>query len=295
MKKRHCGVAISSAFLTMAAGAANVYVMSGGDATTDAAVVAALTSQGHTATLGVQYINFDGTQSLAGFETVYLQANFNWSSGAMPAAGQQALVNYVNGGGRLVTSEWVVWKVAAQQSFVQLAPIFPASPATSYTTTTTETLTQVTADAVINAGVPAQLTFPVDNFAGTETMMGAQAGATVYYGSAAGSGVVGLCGWRVGAGSVFNFSTTCGPTQVADVNFGRLFANVMGAGATGGCYANCDNSTSTPMLNVNDFNCFLNRFAAGESWANCDASTSAPVLNVNDFQCFLNRFAAGCG
>jgi hypothetical protein len=48
------------------------------------------------------------------------------------------------------------------------------------------------------------------------------------------------------------------------------------------------------ILNVNDFTCFLNRFAAGESFANCDASTVAPVLNVNDFTCFLNRYAVGC-
>jgi hypothetical protein len=29
------------------------------------------------------------------------------------------------------------------------------------------------------------------------------------------------------------------------------------------CYANCDGSTAEPALNVLDFNCFLNRFAAG--------------------------------
>ncbi len=29
-------------------------------------------------------------------------------------------------------------------------------------------------------------------------------------------------------------------------------------------------------------------------YANCDASTTAPVLNVNDFICYLNRFTAGC-
>ena len=65
---------------------------------------------------------------------------------------------------------------------------------------------------------------------------------------------------------------------------------------TGGapCYANCDGSTIAPVLNVNDFTCFLNRYAAGESYANCDASTIPPVLNVNDFTCFLNRYAAGC-
>ncbi len=60
------------------------------------------------------------------------------------------------------------------------------------------------------------------------------------------------------------------------------------------CYANCDASTTPPVLNVNDFQCFLNRFAAGDPGANCDMSTAAPVLNVNDFTCFLNQYAAGC-
>lgn len=60
------------------------------------------------------------------------------------------------------------------------------------------------------------------------------------------------------------------------------------------CYANCDCSTSFPILNVNDFTCFLNKYAAGDPYANCDGSTLAPVLNVNDFSCFLNKFAAGC-
>ena len=60
------------------------------------------------------------------------------------------------------------------------------------------------------------------------------------------------------------------------------------------CYANCDNSVAAPILNANDFQCFLTRFAAGESWANCDGSSVAPLLNANDFQCFLNAFTAGC-
>jgi hypothetical protein len=60
------------------------------------------------------------------------------------------------------------------------------------------------------------------------------------------------------------------------------------------CYANCDGSTVSPVLNVLDFNCFLNRFSAGDAYANCDGSTVAPVLNVLDFNCFLNRFTAGC-
>jgi hypothetical protein len=49
-----------------------------------------------------------------------------------------------------------------------------------------------------------------------------------------------------------------------------------------------------PILNVNDFVCFSNKFAAGDPTANCDGSTVAPVLNVNDFVCFSNKFASGC-
>ena len=60
------------------------------------------------------------------------------------------------------------------------------------------------------------------------------------------------------------------------------------------CYPNCDGSTVQPILNTNDFICFLNKFSAGDSYANCDGSTVAPVLNTNDFICFLNRFSAGC-
>ncbi|MEX2218684.1 MAG: hypothetical protein WD749_07980 [Phycisphaerales bacterium] len=60
------------------------------------------------------------------------------------------------------------------------------------------------------------------------------------------------------------------------------------------CYANCDGSTTAPVLNVADFGCFLTRYAAGEAYANCDGSTTPPALNVADFGCFLTKYAAGC-
>ena len=63
---------------------------------------------------------------------------------------------------------------------------------------------------------------------------------------------------------------------------------------SGPCYANCDQSAAAPVLNVIDFACFLNHFAAGDPYANCDGSSTVPVLNVSDFACFLNKFAAGC-
>jgi hypothetical protein len=67
-----------------------------------------------------------------------------------------------------------------------------------------------------------------------------------------------------------------------------------GTVVAGACYANCDGSTTQPVLTVNDFLCFQARFAAGDSYANCDGSTSEPTLTVNDFLCFQSVFAAGC-
>ncbi|MBX3376151.1 MAG: immunoglobulin domain-containing protein [Phycisphaeraceae bacterium] len=63
---------------------------------------------------------------------------------------------------------------------------------------------------------------------------------------------------------------------------------------SGSCYANCDGSTGSPILTANDFQCFLNKYAANNTYANCDGSTGTPLLTANDFQCFLNKYAAGC-
>jgi trimeric autotransporter adhesin len=60
------------------------------------------------------------------------------------------------------------------------------------------------------------------------------------------------------------------------------------------CYANCDGSTVPPRLNVEDFACFINRFAMQDPAANCTGSTTFPYFSVEDFSCFINRFAAGC-
>ncbi len=60
------------------------------------------------------------------------------------------------------------------------------------------------------------------------------------------------------------------------------------------CYANCDLSTGSPQLTANDFQCFIDRYAAGAAYANCDRSTGTPALTANDFQCFINAYAAGC-
>jgi hypothetical protein len=91
------------------------------------------------------------------------------------------------------------------------------------------------------------------------------------------------------------------PIDVKDVSDDRSVFIGSGGGLTGWvaripaiCYANCDNSSTSPLLNVGDFTCFVQRFSAGDTYANCDASTQAPVLNILDFACFLQRFSIGC-
>jgi len=82
-------------------------------------------------------------------------------------------------------------------------------------------------------------------------------------------------------------ANTCGSNMTASYAEARL-----------GGYANCDNSTTHPVLNVNDLLCFINQFSSSDPffdfYPNCDGSTVQPFMNVNDFACFMNRFTAGC-
>jgi hypothetical protein len=103
-----------------------------------------------------------------------------------------------------------------------------------------------------------------------------------------------------GAGGVFITGETTGAlggpsAGSADIYLARYPGQV--------CYPNCDGSTTPPILNVEDFSCFINEFAAASllppaqqqvHYANCDGSTTPPVLNVEDFSCFINAFAQGC-
>jgi hypothetical protein len=79
-----------------------------------------------------------------------------------------------------------------------------------------------------------------------------------------------------------------------NVQTGRTEALLWTRSLIGPCYPNCDASTTPPILNIADFSCFLQKFAAGDPYANCDGSSIEPVLNVADFSCFLGKFAAGC-
>jgi hypothetical protein len=90
--------------------------------------------------------------------------------------------------------------------------------------------------------------------------------------------------------SIQAFDMAAGLLGPQDASTVKILSSVEG----GICYANCDGSSTPPILNINDFICFNNLFASGDLAANCDGSETPPVLNVNDFSCFLNAYAAGC-
>lgn len=102
---------------------------------------------------------------------------------------------------------------------------------------------------------------------------------------------VSMTGWRLDAATGISADGT------VIVGYGRTPSAEMGAWVARVprfCYANCDGSTSSPVINVEDFVCFQQRFVAEDPYANCDGSTSPPVINVEDYVCFQQRFVAGC-
>lgn len=118
--------------------------------------------------------------------------------------------------------------------------------------------------------------------------------------SPVGSGITGLAA-NTSVNAIEAFDEDGPGPGASSIYFGGSFGSAGGVPAprlarleSCVCYANCDGSTTAPVLNVSDFICFLNRYSAGDSYANCDGSTAPPVLNVSDFVCFLNRYGAGC-
>ena len=76
---------------------------------------------------------------------------------------------------------------------------------------------------------------------------------------------------------------------------GRTGINFVLRGHRVACYADCDPGTGPGTLDVFDFLCFGNAFAAGETSAcDCDTSTGWGICDVFDFLCFGNAFSAGC-
>ena len=106
-----------------------------------------------------------------------------------------------------------------------LSPLFPVVPTSSFDSAGTGNFSVTTANAILNAGLPAAFATPLESIAGTETSFTTlRPGATSYF---ANNGFIGVAGITSGAGRVLNFNTVNGQAQVANANFGRLLSNSM--------------------------------------------------------------------
>jgi len=226
-------------YLTGVAGAVSVYLMSCGTTrsywpptTTDPLdnkIKEELEGFGHTVTIGVPYRQFDGTQSLAGYDVVLMMANYDYGS-SMPADGQTALVAFITNGGGLITGEFAVWNVN-YNTYNTLNPVFPTlSPGPTYlTSSSSTTYTENITDQLINKNLPDSFSFSLSNISGTEASLQAKSGAIVFYTSSnfTSPNNVGLAGWSYGSGRVANFSNLIGMDQMNDENFQQLLSNTV--------------------------------------------------------------------
>ena len=73
-----------------------------------------------------------------------------------------------------------------------------------------------------------------------------------------------------------------------NVGGGVVDQAVLWTGCINQCYPDCDRSGG---LDINDFVCFINKYAALDPYANC---TVDAVIDINDFACFVGKFAQGC-
>jgi hypothetical protein len=106
-----------------------------------------------------------------------------------------------------------------------------------------------------------------------------------------------------GQEEIFMADRTCSINWLIDASLLGGGISIPISSSPAPCYANCDGSSTEPILTVDDFICFVNEFAMAHAlppaqqvthYANCDGSTTEPVLTVGDFICFINEFAQGC-
>jgi hypothetical protein len=220
-----------------------VLLIGSGDSTNNALLQSVLTAQGDTVTVGPTFNNFTGG-NLSGYSDVLLVPNGSYvPTSDMPVSGQQALVNYVNSGGGLVTSEWLMQDIVNGHQFQTLYPVLPFSPGFDIATSNTPiTFSALTKDPVMNANLPNTFAFPAGNGMGnsTESLYFAKSGATAFFatnqwtstfgGNGTGYGVV---GWNYGQGRVLSISTALDDTSLTNLNFAQLVDNSVNWAAHG--------------------------------------------------------------
>lgn len=212
------------------ANAMNIYIVASGDPTVDAQVQGILTAHGHTSVIGQFWTQFDGTDSLANIDAVYLQ-HIGFSFGDMPESGQTFLRDWVRAGGGLLTGAGAVVE-SGQGRLTTLQAILPAEPSDFEYFAESLTFEQVAADPVLSAGLPSSFTFSAMGARGVDCFP--RPNATGFYQTDAASLITyGVVGVGAGAGSVLTIGLDAHAMQYEDATFGQLLVNSLQWAASG--------------------------------------------------------------
>jgi hypothetical protein len=210
--------------------AINVYLVASGDPTVDAQVQGILAAHGHTSVIGQFWTQFDGTESMAGIDAVYLQ-HIGFSFGDMPESGQTFLRDWVRAGGGLVTGAGAVVE-AGQGRLTTLGAILPAEPSDFEYFADSLTFEQVVADPILSAGLPSSFTFSAMGARGVDCFPRPDASG-FYQTDAASLITYGVVGGSAGAGSVLTIGLDAHAMQYDDATFGQLLVNSLQWAASG--------------------------------------------------------------
>jgi hypothetical protein len=225
-----------------------VLVFSGSDGSapgdrSDQAVVDALRHQGYAVQLTTTPDQWDGSQEdLSSYDAALLLNGYNRDTGDMPEPGQQALREFVESGGGLVTGEWLCskatweWDVDDEGNefaiYDTLGALLPADADLLPDDTSFDTTWERSArDPVLQDTLPVSFTLarslaPADELGGSEAVLYAKEGATPFFFSYGVNGDA-VVGWDWEGGRVLSLSVPITAASVADMNFRRLLSNAI--------------------------------------------------------------------
>jgi hypothetical protein len=222
--------------------ASKILLISSGDTSNDAAIQSVLQSYGDSVTIGPTYNTFTGS-GLSGYDAVFLNpsytpnASVNWTPMTaqpdMPASGQQALLDFVNQGGGLVTGATVAQMLQHDMGdlrTLRLAQALPFNSLSEDTGNSPITFTSLTSDPRLNAGLPSTFSFTAGGYF-TEHHLTPVPNATGFFATnqwtAAFGGTpgYGLVGWNYGAGRILGLSTFSDNTALSNATYDRMLAN----------------------------------------------------------------------
>jgi hypothetical protein len=212
--------------------ASKILLLSSGDASNDAAIQSVLQSQGNSVTIGPTYNNFTGS-GLSGYNAVFFNpTNMSENAPDMPASGQQALINYVNQGGGLVTGGGTSLLLTYPGDFRTLNAALPALAGQPDTGNSPVVFTTLTSDPVMNAGLSSTFSFPANGI--TEQYITPKANATAFFttnqwtATFGGYGVAyGAVGWNYGTGRVLSLSTFSDNVALGNTAYDQMLTNAV--------------------------------------------------------------------